>query len=61
MDRYGGDSTAKATMNLCWTARVVARRGEAAADEVAELGWFGPGTLLPSPVSWRCGSVASAR
>jgi ADP-ribose pyrophosphatase YjhB (NUDIX family) len=39
MDRYGGDSTAKATLNLYWTARVVG--GEAAAaDDVSELYWF---------------------
>jgi 8-oxo-dGTP diphosphatase len=44
MDRYGGDSTAKATLNLYWTARVVG--GEAApADDVAELRWFGRGEL----------------
>jgi len=40
MDRYGGDSTAEATLNLYWTARVVG--GEAApADDVSELRWFG--------------------
>jgi len=39
IDRYGGDSTAEATLNLYWTARVVG--GEpAAADDVAELRWF---------------------
>ncbi len=39
VDRYGGDSTAEATLNLYWTARVVG--GEAApADDVSELGWF---------------------
>jgi 8-oxo-dGTP diphosphatase len=39
VDRYGGDSTAKATLNLYWTARVVG--GEAApADDVSELRWF---------------------
>jgi ADP-ribose pyrophosphatase YjhB (NUDIX family) len=39
MDRYGGDSTAEATLNLYWTARVVG--GEAApADDVSELRWF---------------------
>jgi ADP-ribose pyrophosphatase YjhB (NUDIX family) len=38
MDRYGGDSTAEATLNLYWTARVVG--GEAApADDVSELRW----------------------
>jgi len=40
MDRYGGDSTAEATLNLYWTAQVVG--GEAApADDVSELRWFG--------------------
>jgi 8-oxo-dGTP diphosphatase len=39
IDRYGGDSTAEATLNLYWTAHVVG--GEpAAADDVAELRWF---------------------
>jgi 8-oxo-dGTP diphosphatase len=39
MDRYGGDATAEATLNLYWTARVVG--GEAApADDVSELRWF---------------------
>ena len=39
MDRYGGDSTAEATLNLYWTARVVG--GEAApADDVDDLRWF---------------------
>jgi ADP-ribose pyrophosphatase YjhB (NUDIX family) len=40
MDRYGGDSTAEATLNLYWTARIVG--GDAApADDVSELRWFG--------------------
>lgn len=39
MDRYGGDSTAEATLNMYWTARVL--RGEPrAADDVSELAWF---------------------
>ena len=39
MDRYGGDSTAAATLNLYWTARVTG--GEAApADDVDDLRWF---------------------
>jgi len=47
MDRYGGDSTAEATLNLYWTARV--ESGEArAADDVDDLGWFEPDEL-PSP------------
>jgi 8-oxo-dGTP diphosphatase len=40
MDRYDSDSTAEATLNLYWTARVVG--GQAApADDVSELRWFG--------------------
>jgi ADP-ribose pyrophosphatase YjhB (NUDIX family) len=39
MDRYGGDSTAKATLNLYWTARIVAGDPEP-ADDVSELRWF---------------------
>lgn len=40
MDRYGGDSTAQATLNLYWTARAVG--GEPApADDVDDLRWFG--------------------
>ncbi|MGB2953139.1 MAG: NUDIX domain-containing protein [Gaiellaceae bacterium] len=46
MDKYGGDSTAQSTMNLCWTARVVAGKPRP-ADDVAELGWFGPEELPP--------------
>jgi NAD+ diphosphatase len=47
MDRYGGDSTAEATLNLYWTARVVS--GEAqAADDVDALRWFAPDDL-PGP------------
>jgi 8-oxo-dGTP diphosphatase len=39
MDRYDSDSTAEATLNLYWTARVVG--GQAApADDVSELRWF---------------------
>jgi 8-oxo-dGTP pyrophosphatase MutT (NUDIX family) len=39
MDRYGGDSTAEATLNMYWTARAVG--GEPApADDVDELRWF---------------------
>jgi ADP-ribose pyrophosphatase YjhB (NUDIX family) len=46
MDKYGGDSTAEATLNLYWTARVVG--GEPApADDVTELAWF-DGDELPA-------------
>jgi 8-oxo-dGTP diphosphatase len=47
MDRYGSDSTAEATLNLYWTARVVSGHA-AAADDVSELRWFG-GDELPAP------------
>ena len=47
MDRYGGDSTAEATLNLYWTARVTG--GQAApADDVDDLRWFGRDEL-PRP------------
>jgi 8-oxo-dGTP diphosphatase len=47
MDRYGGDSTAEATLNFYWTAR--AAGGEAApADDVDDLRWFACDEL-PSP------------
>jgi len=47
MDRYGGDSTAEATLNLYWTARVVS--GEPApADDVDALQWFSADEL-PGP------------
>lgn len=46
MDRYGGDSTAEATLNLYWTARVLS--GEASpADDVDDLRWFAPDELPP--------------
>jgi ADP-ribose pyrophosphatase YjhB (NUDIX family) len=46
MDWYGDAPDANATLNLFWTARVVA--GEpAAADDVAELRWFAPDELPP--------------
>jgi ADP-ribose pyrophosphatase YjhB (NUDIX family) len=44
MDRYGGDSTAEATINLYWTARVVSGEPEP-ADDVSELAWFEPGSF----------------
>jgi len=44
MDTYGGGPAANATLNLFWTARVVA--GEPlAADDVCELRWFAPDQL----------------
>jgi ADP-ribose pyrophosphatase YjhB (NUDIX family) len=39
VDRYGGDSTAEATLNLYWTARVVAGDPKP-ADDVSQLRWF---------------------
>lgn len=44
MDAYGGDSTAKSTLNLFWTARVVGGEPRP-ADDVAELAWFGADEL----------------
>ena len=47
MDRYGGDSSAEATLNLYWTARAVG--GEAKpADDVDDLRWFAADEL-PAP------------
>ena len=47
MDRYGSESTAEATLNFYWTARVA--RGEAApADDVDALRWFARDEL-PGP------------
>jgi ADP-ribose pyrophosphatase YjhB (NUDIX family) len=39
MDRYGGDSTAEATLNLYWTARAVSGDPKP-ADDVDDLRWF---------------------
>jgi ADP-ribose pyrophosphatase YjhB (NUDIX family) len=47
MDRYGGDSTAEATLNLYWVARVAGGEPEA-ADDVSELRWFASDEL-PRP------------
>jgi len=46
MDRYGGDSTAEATLNLYWIARVVSGDPQS-ADDVDELHWFAPDELPP--------------
>ena len=46
MDRYGGDSTAEATLNLYWTARAVSGEPKA-ADDVDDLGWFAADELPP--------------
>ena len=47
MDRYPYDGAAAATLNLYWTARVVAGRPEA-ADDVTELRWFAADALPPA-------------
>jgi ADP-ribose pyrophosphatase YjhB (NUDIX family) len=44
-DRYG--SGGNATLNLCWTARVVAGEPRP-GDDVAELRWFAPDELPPN-------------
>jgi ADP-ribose pyrophosphatase YjhB (NUDIX family) len=41
LDRYGGDGSAQTTLNLYWTARIVAGTPEP-DDDVAELRWFAP-------------------
>jgi hypothetical protein len=46
MDKYGGDATAEATLNLYWIARIVGG-DPAPADDVAELHWFGRDELPP--------------
>jgi NAD+ diphosphatase len=46
MDTYGGDSTAEATLNLYWTARITG--GEPSPDDdVDELRWFERHALPP--------------
>jgi ADP-ribose pyrophosphatase YjhB (NUDIX family) len=47
MDRYGGDSTAEATLNLYWTARVLGGEPRP-ADDVDDLRWF-DAHELPAP------------
>jgi ADP-ribose pyrophosphatase YjhB (NUDIX family) len=44
MDRYPYETHTVSTLNLYWTARVLAG-SQAPADDVAELGWFGPDEL----------------
>ena len=50
MDWYGDAPDANATLNLFWTARVVAG-DPAPADDVAELRWFAPDELPPETSS----------
>ena len=58
VDRYGGDSTAHATLNLFWSARVVS--GDAVpADDVSEARWFEPDEL-PSADELAFENVAQA-
>jgi acetyl-CoA carboxylase carboxyl transferase subunit beta len=47
MDRYDGDSTAEATLNLYWTARAVSGEPQA-ADDVDDLRWFPRDELPPA-------------
>jgi ADP-ribose pyrophosphatase YjhB (NUDIX family) len=60
MDEYGGDSTAKSTLNLFWTARVLA--GEASpADDVSEIRWFRRDELPPADeLAFECVALALA-
>ena len=44
-DRYGDEGNA--TLNVCWTARVVSGAPRP-ADDVSELRWFAPGELPPA-------------
>jgi ADP-ribose pyrophosphatase YjhB (NUDIX family) len=46
MDRYGYDSPALSTLNLYWSARVIAGE-ERPGDDVAELRW-----LPPDEIPW---------
>jgi ADP-ribose pyrophosphatase YjhB (NUDIX family) len=46
IDRYGDRPGAATTLNLTWTARVVAGMPEP-ADDVDELRWFAPDELPP--------------
>jgi ADP-ribose pyrophosphatase YjhB (NUDIX family) len=46
MDRYGDAEDSHATLNLYWTARVVAGDPHP-ADDVTELEWFAPGDFPP--------------
>jgi 8-oxo-dGTP diphosphatase len=47
MDRYGEEGAGSSTLNLYWTARVVAGDPHP-ADDVSELRWFDPDELPPS-------------
>ena len=60
MDRYGGDSTAQATLNLFWRARV-SGGDPRAADDVSELRWFTPDELPPrAELAFDCVGLALA-
>ena len=60
-DAYGGDSTAKRTLNLFWTARVVGGGEPRPADDVSELGWFAPDQLPgDDELAFNCVALALA-
>ncbi|HEX6699493.1 MAG TPA: NUDIX domain-containing protein [Gaiellaceae bacterium] len=46
MDRYGGGTDARSTLNLYWLARAVGGEPRA-ADDVSELRWFAKAELPP--------------
>ena len=60
IDRYGSGEGAPFTLNLYWTARILA--GEAvAADDVSELRWFEPAELPPDEeIAFHIAEVVSA-
>jgi ADP-ribose pyrophosphatase YjhB (NUDIX family) len=47
MDWYELNDDRQSTLNLYWTARILDGKLEA-ADDVSELGWFGPDELPPA-------------
>ena len=60
MDEYGGDSTARSTLNLFWVARVLSGEPRA-ADDVSELRWFQPDELPPGEeLAFACVGLALA-
>jgi ADP-ribose pyrophosphatase YjhB (NUDIX family) len=60
MDEYGGDSTAQSTLNLFWIARIAGGKPRA-ADDVAELRWFGRDELpRPDELAFACVGLALA-
>jgi ADP-ribose pyrophosphatase YjhB (NUDIX family) len=60
MDEYGGDSTARSTLNLFWAARVVSGEPRA-ADDVSDVRWFEPDELPPGDeLAFSCVALALA-